>query len=101
MIRPIIPHSAQPQLNPNIHISLLSHLSLATNPFQTFLVPLPRRATIHAADLDALGGAARPLLEAGFVDVVAATGFAKDNFFGRGGEVAEADGAVAGDGFAV
>lgn len=106
MIRRIISCSAQPQLIRNIQIPLLARSRPdLTDLVHDILVPLPRRPaerTRHATARQRPGAflLRRPLLEALLVDVVAACGFAVDDFLGGWGEVHAADGAVVFDGFA-
>lgn len=101
MIRTHIPHATQAQLLPNIHVPLLSFLSPFRQGCIIADVFLPRGAAVYALDHGGRGLGASPLVEAIFVDVVAAGGFAVDDFFGGGIELHEADWAVAGYFFAV
>ena len=101
MIRTHIPHTTQAQLLPNVHIPLLPFLSPFRQGRVIANVFLPRGAAVYA--LDSGGGrlGASPLVEAIFVDVVAAGRFAVDDFFRGGIEFHETDWAVARDFFAV
>lgn len=93
MVASVIPYAAQSQLARNVNIPILILPPHLTNPFNTVLISLPRRAAEHAFHHSRF--TCRPLLETLFVDVVATGGTTPYNLFGGGIELHDADGAVA------